>query len=70
MELTVGYFFFLLGKLFLTEIWYLKVRSINKESTTTTPHFKKKNQLYQKPAKTGSCFLFQCLPKGTGMMTV
>ena len=69
MELTASYFFFL-GKLFLTEIWYLKVWSINKESTTTTPHFKKENQLYQKGAKRGRVFLFQCLPKGTGMMNV
>ncbi len=62
MELTVSYFF-LLGKLFLTEIWYLKVRSINKESTTTTPHLKKKT-IISKKGKKGQGFFVPVPPQG------
>ena len=69
MELTVSYFFFAWKIIFDRDMVPQSLVYKQRINYNNPPFFKKK-QLYQKKAKTGRVFLFQCLPKGTGMMNV
>ena len=69
MELTVSYFFFA-WKIIFDRDMVPQSLVYEQRINYNNPPFLKKKPIISKRCKKGQGFLFQCLPKGTGMMNV